>query len=149
MLKRDIAHLAAGFHGVSAHRTLLSPLLQSLYHKPSCGIGFLFTNLLAAANHDGYLASGCGFCSFLRELSHPQVLEGTQGKYHWLTSAVFLIFPAVQETSYLPGLRSLVTPISRFGATIPTSRFNPGLNWQWTWRHQGEYELHPKLLVHS
>ncbi|EIM82087.1 cytochrome P450 [Stereum hirsutum FP-91666 SS1] len=36
---------------------------------------------------------------------------------------------------YLPGLRSLFTPISPFGALLPTVRWNPGLSWQWRWRN--------------
>lgn len=54
----------------------------------------------------------------------------------FVTSRVVIYFRAAKRTGYLPGLRSLVTPISLFGAAIPTCRLNPGLNWQWEWRKQ-------------
>ena len=46
-----------------------------------------------------------------------------------------------QQTGYLPGLRSLATPISLFGAAFPTGRLNPGMNWQWEWRKDGTPHL--------
>lgn len=39
--------------------------------------------------------------------------------------------------SYIPGIRSTFSPMSPFGALIPTSSWNPGLGWQWQWRNQG------------
>ena len=48
-----------------------------------------------------------------------------------------------QQTGHLPGLRSLATPISVLGASFPTNRFNPGLNWQWEWRKEGAPHLYP------
>lgn len=47
--------------------------------------------------------------------------------------------PSPQRVGYLSGLRCLVSPVSVFGASLPTSRLNPGLNWQWEWRNQGGY----------
>jgi hypothetical protein len=31
----------------------------------------------------------------------------------------------------------MLSPVSVFGALIPTCFWNPGLNWQWEWRNQG------------
>ncbi|KAK7045018.1 cytochrome P450 [Favolaschia claudopus] len=41
-----------------------------------------------------------------------------------------------RKLAHLPGLRSLFSPASPFGALIPTSFWNPGLNWLWLWRNQ-------------
>lgn len=43
-----------------------------------------------------------------------------------------------QKIGYIPGMRCLFSPVSPFGASIPTCRFNPGINWQWLWRKTGE-----------
>ncbi|KAJ7150251.1 cytochrome P450 [Mycena filopes] len=40
-----------------------------------------------------------------------------------------------RKLANLPGLRSLVTPVSLFGSLLPTSPINPGLSWQWNWRN--------------
>ncbi|EKM48945.1 uncharacterized protein PHACADRAFT_214577 [Phanerochaete carnosa HHB-10118-sp] len=55
----------------------------------------------------------------------------------FVASRFFNYFKAKRDLGHLPGLRSLVTPISPFGAAIPTCWLNPGLNWQWHWRQQG------------
>ncbi|KAH9895604.1 cytochrome P450 [Cubamyces lactineus] len=52
----------------------------------------------------------------------------------FIGSRIFNYFKFAKQTGYLPGLRSLATPISVLGASFPTSRLNPGLNWQWEWR---------------
>ncbi|KAJ7917203.1 cytochrome P450 [Mycena leptocephala] len=49
---------------------------------------------------------------------------------------VFQFRANAQKLSYLPGLRSMLSPVSAFGALIPTCFWNPGLNWQWEWRNQ-------------
>ncbi|KDQ59780.1 hypothetical protein JAAARDRAFT_33349 [Jaapia argillacea MUCL 33604] len=41
---------------------------------------------------------------------------------------------AVRKFGHLPGVRSLFGPLSLLGSTMPTSNWNPGLNWQWVWR---------------
>ena len=50
--------------------------------------------------------------------------------------AVGVLTP-LKKLGYLPGLRSLATPVSIPGLIFPTSRFNPGANWMWEWRARG------------
>ncbi|KAI0656081.1 cytochrome P450 [Cubamyces menziesii] len=57
-------------------------------------------------------------------------------------------FKFAKQTGYLPGLRSLATPISVLGASFPTGRFNPGLNWQWQWRKHA-YARHGTETISS
>ncbi|KAI0323885.1 cytochrome P450 [Cubamyces sp. BRFM 1775] len=52
----------------------------------------------------------------------------------FIGSRIYNYFKFAKQTGYLPGLRSFATPISILGASLPTGRFNPGLNWQWEWR---------------
>ncbi|KAK7008523.1 cytochrome P450 [Favolaschia claudopus] len=60
-------------------------------------------------------------------------------------AALFIVFVVhrilvfrrnARKLAHLPGLRSLFSPASPFGALIPTSFWNPGLNWLWLWRNQ-------------
>ncbi|KAL7277610.1 hypothetical protein ACG7TL_008537 [Trametes sanguinea] len=51
-------------------------------------------------------------------------------------SRVFNYLKAKRDLGHLPGLRSLVAPMSPFGAALPTCWLNPGLEWQWRWRNQ-------------
>ncbi|KAH9912149.1 cytochrome P450 [Epithele typhae] len=53
-----------------------------------------------------------------------------------------------KQTGYLPGIRSLVTPISLFGVLFPTSRWNPGREWQWQWR-KDVYKRHGTETISS
>ncbi|KAH9914912.1 cytochrome P450 [Epithele typhae] len=53
-----------------------------------------------------------------------------------------------QQTGYLPGIRSFVTPISLFGVLFPTSRWNPGREWQWQWR-KDVYKRHGTETISS
>ncbi|KAI0323886.1 cytochrome P450 [Cubamyces sp. BRFM 1775] len=54
----------------------------------------------------------------------------------FIGSRIVNYFKYAKQTAYLPGLRSLATPISLFGASFPTGRFNPGRDWQWQWRKE-------------
>ncbi|KAJ7680799.1 cytochrome P450 [Mycena polygramma] len=50
-----------------------------------------------------------------------------------------------RKLANLPGLRSLVSPVSLFGSLLPTSSINPGLSWQWNWRNK----VYEKYGVHT
>ncbi|KAH7916826.1 hypothetical protein BV22DRAFT_1042520, partial [Leucogyrophana mollusca] len=41
-----------------------------------------------------------------------------------------------QAVGTAPIMRVPCAPFSLFGALLPTSRFNPGMTWQWEWRNQ-------------
>ncbi|TFK45531.1 cytochrome P450 [Heliocybe sulcata] len=40
----------------------------------------------------------------------------------------------LKKVSYLPGLRCAFAPLSLAGAALPTSAWNPGLDWPWEWK---------------
>ncbi|GJE92705.1 cytochrome P450 [Phanerochaete sordida] len=50
-------------------------------------------------------------------------------------SRVLKFYRAKRELGNLPGLRSLVTPMSPLGVLLPPGRFNPGRDWQWRFRN--------------
>ncbi|GJJ06948.1 hypothetical protein Clacol_001144 [Clathrus columnatus] len=41
---------------------------------------------------------------------------------------------ALRSVNYIPGMRPPFSPLSLFGAILPTSWWNPGLNWPWELR---------------
>jgi len=41
---------------------------------------------------------------------------------------------ALKDVHHIPGMRVLISPFSLLGATIPTTWWNPGLGWRWSWR---------------
>ncbi|CAL1711138.1 unnamed protein product [Somion occarium] len=46
---------------------------------------------------------------------------------HWYNSRL-------KSVNYVPGMRVPFSPISVFGAVLPTTWWNPGLHWTWKWR---------------
>ncbi|KAJ6507149.1 cytochrome P450 [Mycena vitilis] len=54
-----------------------------------------------------------------------------------------------RKLANLPGLRSLVSPVSLFGSLLPTSWINPGLSWQWNWRNKvyEQYGVHTMSVL--
>ncbi|KAJ8515205.1 hypothetical protein ONZ45_g7341 [Pleurotus djamor] len=57
----------------------------------------------------------------------------------FLAGRVLAYNAAKKRVSDLPGQRPLFATTSPLGALLPTSRFHPGLSWQWLWRHQGAH----------
>nr|BAL05101.1 cytochrome P450 [Phanerodontia chrysosporium] len=49
-------------------------------------------------------------------------------------SRLLKYYRAQKDLGYLPGLRSLVTPMSPLGFALPPSQYNPGRDWQWRLR---------------
>ena len=43
-----------------------------------------------------------------------------------------------QNVNYLPGITAAFEPLALPGALLPTSRFNPGLDFPWNWRFDSE-----------
>ncbi|TFK45544.1 cytochrome P450 [Heliocybe sulcata] len=41
---------------------------------------------------------------------------------------------ALKSVSYLPGLKSVFVPLSPLGSLLPTTWWNPGVDWHWKWR---------------
>ncbi|KAJ7145784.1 cytochrome P450 [Mycena epipterygia] len=54
----------------------------------------------------------------------------------YIARKVFEFRTNARKMAYIPGLRSIFSPMSPFGALIPTFSLNPGLGWQWQWRNQ-------------
>ncbi|EPQ50622.1 cytochrome P450 [Gloeophyllum trabeum ATCC 11539] len=58
----------------------------------------------------------------------------TAGLAILVTAGVFNYYSSLKKVSYLPGLRCAFAPLSLWGALLPTSWWNPGLDWPWEWR---------------
>ncbi|CCL98881.1 uncharacterized protein FIBRA_00888 [Fibroporia radiculosa] len=52
----------------------------------------------------------------------------------FLSSLALNYHARLKAVGHLPGFRAAFGSFSLFGAILPTSWFNPGLNWQWLWR---------------
>ncbi|OBZ67417.1 hypothetical protein A0H81_12673 [Grifola frondosa] len=52
----------------------------------------------------------------------------------YLTSRVLHFVSRLNSIGHLPGFRCVFRPTSLLGVILPTSYFNPGINWQWQWR---------------
>ncbi|KDQ59781.1 hypothetical protein JAAARDRAFT_632566 [Jaapia argillacea MUCL 33604] len=52
----------------------------------------------------------------------------------FIVSRVVNYLQSLRKVGNLPGVRCLFGPISLLGPALPTSDWNPGLNWQWAWR---------------
>ncbi|CAL1711144.1 unnamed protein product [Somion occarium] len=49
-------------------------------------------------------------------------------------SCIYRYSASLKHVQYVPGMRVLFSPLTIFGAMIPTRSWNPGLNWSWIWR---------------
>ena len=52
----------------------------------------------------------------------------------WMLVASLSLNLLLQRVNYMPGFRPLFSPLSLFGAIIPSTWWNPGLNWSWNQR---------------
>ncbi|TFK45543.1 cytochrome P450 [Heliocybe sulcata] len=63
------------------------------------------------------------------------VCDGLRKGHPLLVGAgVLRYYSLLKKVSYLPGLRCAFAPLTFAGATLPTSAWNPGLEWPWVWK---------------
>ena len=83
-------------------------------------------NEIGVSGRYGHIVSRHRACRSLCGVACVQLLQGKEGT----PLPVLLASISSSDLGNLPGLRSLVTSISVFGAALPSSRFNPGMDWQ-------------------
>ncbi|KAI6006183.1 cytochrome P450 [Pisolithus orientalis] len=52
----------------------------------------------------------------------------------------------LKSVNYLPGMRPPLSALSIFGALMPTSWWNPGLNWSWEWRKTNYFNYKHEVI---
>ncbi|KAL5531019.1 hypothetical protein ACEPAG_3895 [Sanghuangporus baumii] len=55
------------------------------------------------------------------------------------TFCVFKLLRGLLDISFTPGPRPLFSPISAFGAVLPSCSLNPGTQWFWKWHHEAHF----------
>jgi len=54
-----------------------------------------------------------------------------------------ILLCCLQSVNYLPGITAAFEPLNLPGVLLPTSKFNPGVDFPWNWRFDSEYIRSP------
>ncbi|EPQ50623.1 cytochrome P450 [Gloeophyllum trabeum ATCC 11539] len=73
-------------------------------------------------------------------------LSGDSGPGGLATACLFKYYSGLKKVSYLPGLRCAFAPLSMCAAALPTSWWNPGLDWPWEWRWDTYKHYHSQTI---